>query len=302
MRYPTTINQMKHISNLAEEVINHKRNVVLTGFQFLDEAIGGYHGGELTTIIGNENSGKTAFLISQMAYIAIDNHTPALFVIDDNLSDDEFFLSLFAYYYSIKTNDILSLLDDEENRYLLHEFSETLLRSSLYIMHWNYDERKDAFRNLEETIAEKGIQIVLFDECFCMPQMRDHEFSLRLKHIAIKHDIPIVTAYQTWYQNREHSDTALPTLHDFSDFSQFKSDVVIAFVDYEDVHITTDEVGHNLHGKLGLQILKQKGLSQTSMFVIDKSSLYFRRKIEGLQCYSYEELEELSQEVVKVPF
>ena len=45
---------MKHISNLAEEVINHKRNVVPTGFRFLDEAFGGYHGGQLTTIIGNE--------------------------------------------------------------------------------------------------------------------------------------------------------------------------------------------------------------------------------------------------------
>ena len=292
---------MKHISNLAEEVINHKRNVVLTGFRFLDEAIGGYHGGELTTIIGNEDCGKTAFLISQMAHIAIDNHTPALFVIDDNLSNDEFLLSLFAYYNSITTNDILSLLNNERNQYLFRQFLDTLSQSSLYVLQWNYDDRKNAFQDLEETIVDKGVQIVIFDECSCMPQIRDHEFGTRLKRIAIKHDIPIVTAYQTWYQNREHSDTALPTLHDFSDYSQFKSDVVIAFIDYDDIHIVTDEVGRDLHSKLGLQILKQKGLSHNRTFIIDKNSLYFRYCIQKLQKCSYQELIELSREVRKLP-
>ena len=47
---------MEHISNVIDRVILHDEGPVKTGIVFLDDAIGGYYPGELTTICGGENS------------------------------------------------------------------------------------------------------------------------------------------------------------------------------------------------------------------------------------------------------
>ena len=241
-------------------------------------------------------------MITQMCHITLDNKIPALFVMDDNMGKDEFLLSMFAYYYDIITNDILSVLNDFKNKALFEKFSEILSQSPLYIMKWSYDERENKYEELEKAITENGLKIVFFDECFCLPQIRDYEFSIQLKQIAVNYGLPIVVAYQTWYQNREMTDTCVPTLHDFSEYSHFKSDVVIAFIDYEDIHILVGERGSNYHGILGIRILKQKGMANGAVFHISRNSLFMRDRAMKLQKKSLQDILNDSGNVRKPTF
>ena len=55
---------MEHISDIIEGVKSLKGYPILTGFKFLDTVIGGYYPGELTTICGEEDSGKSAYRYS----------------------------------------------------------------------------------------------------------------------------------------------------------------------------------------------------------------------------------------------
>ena len=100
---------MEHISEIIEttEVVKP----ITTGMRFLDRAIGGYYPGELTAICGEENSGKTAFVVSQLNLIAVEQHIPTMIVLN-NMSRRTFLSCMAAYYYRIP----LSILEWHPSR------------------------------------------------------------------------------------------------------------------------------------------------------------------------------------------
>ena len=57
---------MEHVCDIIEETTSATICPISTGFKFLDTIIGGYYPGELTTICGEEDCGKTAYVISQL--------------------------------------------------------------------------------------------------------------------------------------------------------------------------------------------------------------------------------------------
>ena len=56
---------MKHFLDIIDETSLHSINPLKSGFDFIDEKLGGYHSGEVITVAGTINSGKTAFVVSQ---------------------------------------------------------------------------------------------------------------------------------------------------------------------------------------------------------------------------------------------
>lgn len=104
---------MEHINEIIKHVINNNEHPISTGFKFLDNAIGGYYPGQLTTICGNENSGKTAFVIAQINYYAVDQQIPTLLVMN-NMAERTFLSCMAAYFCSIETSDVNSVLNDEQ--------------------------------------------------------------------------------------------------------------------------------------------------------------------------------------------
>lgn len=65
---------MEHITSIIDKEIKKKENPIKTGFKFLDDIIGGFYPGELTVVTGCQNSGKTAFVITQLNNISVDQH------------------------------------------------------------------------------------------------------------------------------------------------------------------------------------------------------------------------------------
>ena len=78
---------MEHISNIIDEVIQQEITPIKSGIKFLDETLGGYYPGEMTTICGDINSGKTAIIIAQINHLAVDQHIPTLLVLNNMTID-----------------------------------------------------------------------------------------------------------------------------------------------------------------------------------------------------------------------
>ena len=84
---------MSHIAEYIEQAKLMLKAPILTGFDFLDNIMGGYYPGQVTTICGGENIGKSAFVVHQINRIALDHSIPTLLVLDQK-SQLEFLASM----------------------------------------------------------------------------------------------------------------------------------------------------------------------------------------------------------------
>ena len=106
---------------------------IKTGYKFLDEMIGGYYPGEVTTIGGCEDSGKSAFVITQLNYITVDQKIPTLLVLN-NMSFDVFIALMASYYCCITVKDIHSVLYSPIYRSSVDQYLNKLREAPLYII------------------------------------------------------------------------------------------------------------------------------------------------------------------------
>ena len=125
--------KMEHVCDIIEETTSATICPISTGFKFLDTIIGGYYPGELTTICGEEDCGKTAYVISQLNHIAVDQHIPTLLVMN-NMSKRTFLSCMAAYYCSIETYNVNAILDSEEHRETVCKYFEKLKDAPLYVI------------------------------------------------------------------------------------------------------------------------------------------------------------------------
>lgn len=131
---------MEHVSDIIEEMDPVEDYPISTGFKFLDTVIGGYYPGEMTTICGEEDCGKSAYVISQLSHIAVDGHVPTLLVLN-NMSKRTFLSCMAAYYCSIETYNVNTVLSSVKHQAAVKEFLEKLKDAPLYVIYeWNISE------------------------------------------------------------------------------------------------------------------------------------------------------------------
>ena len=135
---------MEHITSIINKEIKKKENPIETGFTFLDETIGGYYPGEMTVISGCQNSGKTAFVITQLNNIAVDQHIPTLFVVN-NMTERNFLSSMTAYYCGLKINNVHSALDSDLHTDTVNAYLKKLADAPLYIEKSDWMESEEIF-------------------------------------------------------------------------------------------------------------------------------------------------------------
>ena len=269
---------MKHISDLIGQTPQRKAEPLKSGFGFIDNELGGYHAGELMTICGVENSGKTAFLVSQIDRLTLEQGIPTLIGI--GLMDMETFVaSMIAYHYDIETNDLWGLWDDPRYQDEINEYESMLKEAPLYVLD-NYIQDEEWVKNLSERIAEQGIRMIFLDE---WETITLQETSIGLRQLALHTGITIVRTDEVG--NDREVDGSRVALSDFNvrryNHVNSMSDTVIAFNDYDFMKIYEDEHGVNLRGVLGIEILKQKGVISKKEYRLFKKRLYFRKLFSG---------------------
>lgn len=265
---------MKHISNILEGQI--QQNAALkSGWDFIDNELGGYHPGEMMTICGMENSGKTAFVLSQIDRLAVEQGIPTLIGFG-TMDMSMVVASMMAYHYDIETNNLWELLDDPKYQPQRKEYESMLREAPLYVLD---DDIRD--ENWEKTIGEwitnKEIRIIFLDE---WETITEKDMSIGLKHLAISTGVSVVLTDVIW--NDRPLDGFGVRLSDLnarkcSSVSALP-DTVIAFNDYEYMKIFADERGVNLRGVQGIEILKQKGVIKKKEYRMIKKRLYYKKR------------------------
>lgn len=271
---------MEHISDVIKGAVRLKAEPISTGFQFLDKAIGGYYPGSMTTICGAENSGKSAFVISQINHIAVNLHIPTLLVLS-NMSKRIFLSCMAAYYCGIETNNINTLLDKKEYQNAIKDYFKLLKEAPLYVV--NIESRDGNFLNrLKELITSNGIQILFIDEIVPVYSEKHEVILTSWKSLVMKLNIPMVATSCTWSW-REGIDRVKPALCDLFQNDVRGEDVVIGLTNYEQFDIYCDERGQDLHDTIGVEILKQKGGNKKQKYLLPKKHLYLRNNTEKTQ-------------------
>lgn len=262
---------MRHISKYLEDRAP-QRLVLKSGYDFIDDELGGYHSGELMTICGVENSGKTAFIISQIDRLAVEQKIPTL--VDTGLMDVSMFVaSMMAYHYDIATNDLWNLWNNPLYKDIIKEYEEMLNEAPIYMIY--DDQREDDWEEeLRNIIIEKGIRMVFMND----DDFLSNDLMAKLKRLAMETGVSIIRTWTVW--SERGNDGFHISLADFNSKSysalSSMSDTIIAFNDFDFMKICVDERGVDLRGVLGVEIIKQKGCINKTRYRLQKRRLYFR--------------------------
>lgn len=267
-------NNMEHISKVLDEITQQVITPIETGITYFDATIGGYYPGEVTAICGEECCCKTAFVIHQVCHIAVDQKIPTL-VLLDYISENDFILSMIAYYCNIETSNIHQILESEQYKETVDEFLSKLKDSPLYIKRAGWYEEKKDVDSMGEFIDIKSIKIMFVDEVY-FDLSRDVAAELScIGSLAVKKNIPIVVTCYIW-NDREGIEGARPWLTDIDRRTYLHGlDVVVGFANYEQNRIFMDDRGYDLHGMIGIEILKYRGEIKERNHYLPKDYFYF---------------------------
>lgn len=265
---------MKHIKEIVEDDRVKRAPAMTAGLRFLDENMGGLYPGELTVICGDTNCGKTAVMIRQINQLAVEKRVPVMMVLN-GMSEPTFLACMASYYCSLFSEDVRKVFTDpscheEVDNYmkLLHECPITIMESH------EFEQMQDS--QLKEFVEENGIQAI-FVECmrfFCESLIEQEHFARRLKLMAKNLNIVIVGEYFL-LTNEDYPVLSIRQCDD-NGILMF-ADNIIGIVDFIQQNIYVDENGGNLKGKVGIKIIKHKGVvAEEKDVVIPKMRLFVR--------------------------
>ncbi len=267
---------MEHISEIIKETVEGG-NPITTGLKFLDSTIGGYYPGELTTICGEEDCGKTAFVVSQLNRIAVEQHIPALVVLN-NMSRRTFLSCMAAYYCSFEHVNVHKVMDDGQHSDEVKAYLDILKNAPLYIIRKETYEESALTPEIEGMIQTFGIKIVFVDEAssFWMSEEQKSCPVTSYKTMAMKWNIPIVITVCVW-NDREGIEGMKPFLRDIYLYCDIHgSDSVIGLFRYDRHYIYQDEHGRDLHDMVNMEILKCKGKTTKRKYLMPWGYLYLK--------------------------
>ena len=260
---------MKHISEIINEAMAVEPKPIVTGIKALDELIGGYYPGELTTVCGREDVGKTAFIVHQVNRMAIDLGLET-YMYASYTSEQVWLSMMVAYYCGIQTSDLHSVLYSPMYADAVKAYLEKLKVAPLFV---EFGFKKAfSLEHVMDVIRREHVKIAFFDDAMWLG-----DDGTSLKRLAMECGISVVATTWTWLNGRDGLEGRRVFLTDLDrDSSCFGSDVVIGMMDYEVDHIFTDDHGRDLRGMLELEVLKHKGLREKSCVRIPKHLLLVR--------------------------
>lgn len=272
-----------------------------SGFDSLDQLTAGWQNGELIAIGGRPGMGKTAFILSMLKRITVDNHIPAMLF---SLEMNEYQIAnrLLSCVCKIPCEKLKKgLLAPYEWGQLDYKIKE-LNDAPLYLDTAAALTIEELCQKAQNAVKEYGVGLIVIDYLQLLYQKIPYSesrytelnyFTRRLKSLAKELNIPIIITSQL---NRETErrgglNGGRPQLSDLRDSGTICDDCdMVCFIHRpEYYHIYQDEQGYDLHGVAEFQIAKQRNGT------LGKILLHFR---EEYACfYPIEQQKEMKQAV-----
>lgn len=262
-----------------------------TGFQPLDNLIGGFEKGKVYVIGGRPCMGKEEFMLSMMINIILESKLPVLAFSTNHMKSD-YIQRLLAIHSDIPVMHLFQgLLEIHEWRRLDKRLGDFL--DAPLFMHDSLDlplnELTETARNC---IRERDVQIIFID-CLQMidftnesgnPSDRVAKVMLSLKQFAHLNKVPIIVGsmLSRGIEYREGFEGKRPQLMDLmnSSFIEGLADVIMMVHRPEYYHFYQDEKGRDLCGRIEIIVKKNalKPLNSIFLKYHDKTGVVCVRK------------------------
>lgn len=245
------------VKRIQEATLDHLIGIS-TGFDRLDDILGGFVEGTLVTIGGRTGMGKTAFAFNLLKNISIDKKFPSLYISLES-TEQMCINTLIACTLGIKYRALLSgqLVVEEWEKF--DKGLSTITDAPIYLDTKSTYTIDDICKTVAEAVQEHHIKVVFIDYLqliFAKTGFTENRYlelnyiTRRLKALAKEFNITIVLLSQL---NRNAEDEKRyehrPILTDLRDSGTIcdDSDVVCFVHRPEYYHIYQDEKGNDMH-------------------------------------------------------
>lgn len=264
-----------------------------TGFERLDEVLGGLVEGTLVTIGGRTGIGKTAFAFNLLKNLTIEKNIPSLYI---SLESTEQLCTnmLIACTLNIKYRGLLSgqLVAEEWEK--MDKGLSRIANAPVYLDTKSTYTIDDICKTVEELVQEHQVKVIFIDYLqliFAKTGFTENRYlelnyiTRRLKALAKEFNITIVLLSQL---NRNAEDEKRyehrPVLTDLRDSGTIcdDSDVVCFVHRPEYYHIYQDEKGNDMHN-VALVIVAKNRLGNTgdaTLYVDMDSKRFFKNPLD----------------------
>lgn len=249
-----------------------------TGFEKLDDVLGGLVEGTLVTLGGRTGMGKTAFAFNLLRNLSIEKNIPSLYI---SLESTEQLCTnmLIACTLNIKYRGLLSgqLVVEEWEK--LDKGVSGIVNSPIYLDTKSTYTIDDICKTVEEAVQEHQVKVVFIDYLqliFAKTGFTENRYlelnyiTRRLKALAKEFNITIVLLSQLNRNSEgEKRFDHRPVLTDLRDSGTIcdDSDVVCFVHRPEYYHIYQDEKGNDMHN-VALIIVAKNRLANTGDVVL----------------------------------
>lgn len=258
-----------------------------TGFERLDEVLGGLVEGTLVTIGGRTGMGKTAFAFNLLRNLAIEKNIPSLYI---SLESTERLCTniLIACTLNIKYRGLLSgqLVAEEWEK--MDKGLPRIANAPVYLDTKSTYTIDDICKTVEEAVQEYQVKVVFIDYLqliFAKTGFTENRYlelnyiTRRLKALAKEFNITIVLLSQL-NRNAEGEKRLdhRPVLTDLRDSGTIcdDSDVVCFVHRPEYYHIYQDEKGNDMRNKALIIVAKNRlGYTGEAVLYTNMSTLTF---------------------------
>lgn len=260
---------------------------ILTGFERLDEVLGGLVEGTLGTIGGRTGMGKTAFAFNLLRNLSIEKNIPSLYI---SLESTEQLCTniLIACTLNIKYRGLLSgqLVAEEWEK--LDKGLSRIVNAPVNLDTKSTYTIDDICKTVEESVQEHQVKVVFIDYLqliFAKTGFTENRYlelnyiTRRLKALAKEFNITIVLLSQL---NRNAEDEKRfehrPVLTDLRDSGTICDDSdVVCFVHRPEYYrIYQDEKGNDMHNVALIIVAKNRlGYTGDAVLHVDMASRRF---------------------------
>ena len=237
-----------------------------SGFQPLDDLIGGFEKGKLYVIGGRPSMGKEEFMLSMIKDIILESKVPVL-LFSTNYMKSDYIQRLLAIHCDIPVSHLNQGFLELHEWVRLDKGVGALIDAPLF-MHDSLDlPLNELIESARNCIREKEIKIIFID-CLQMVDFTKEENTISekiakimfsLKQLASLAEVSIVVGSMLGrgVEYREGIEGKKPQLMDLTNSSYIEglADVVIMAHRPEYYHIVDDN-GRDLHGKMEIIVNK----------------------------------------------
>lgn len=240
-----------------------------TGFEKLDNLLGGLHAGNLITIGGVSGIGKSAFVLNILNYLSIQKKVPVLFF-SSEMTDDGISCRLLSQVTQISLDRlVVGQLAVYEWAILDYKMSE-LTDVPLYIESTHQLYIEDVINISRKAVKELGVQLIAIDYLqlmyhkTVMNDLRYVEINAiisQLKSLAMELNVPIIVVSQMNNKIDQRAyDDKIPVPSDLRDSGTIfsDSDVVMFIYRPEFFKIYKDQYGNDLRRHAEIIVEKQR--------------------------------------------